>query len=344
MLRLFGRKQHTPLELFLLNNYIPAPSKHLKQMVNEFQYYLKTHLEKLKKKEEVERFKYYVKKRINLYLKLLKSREDKNTLSHYAMLLVNEIAKKLDSELTKIYRYIRRGRNENAEKYIQRSKVSRNTSPNLNDNPITPSLKEITMRHLKSYLAKIPPKNNQELLAFKDLFKHRMKEEDLETLVRNVNNIENIISYRIPNYMSLTKKRGKKTFTKVQKNAGRKIGSASKKFLDKKREKARLEEAIKRDKRDEIERNMVQNATIQNARQSVPHRSGVQVQTMRRSPTGVQVQTMRRSPTGVQVQTMRRSPTGVQVQTMRRSPNGSPRNPSSDSVGTFKSFLKRLVP
>lgn len=252
-LRLKPRKSKLPLTT---NNYSPvnAPSEHLPKMVDEFMY-LDAHLTKLTKREEVERFKYYVKKRIYFYLSLLKSRKDKDTLNEYSMILINKIAKKLDSKFTKVYKYIRRQRAENVGKYFERSKPpsknnrsaykapSNNTNYNFLNSLPPPSRipKERTMIHLKRYLARIPHGNIQELLAFKDLFQDRMKAEQLENLKKNVKNIKNTIAIRIPGYMSPSVytrgvKEAKRHFEQVEKkqlekDAARKIKRIIKKHL-----------------------------------------------------------------------------------------------------------------
>ena len=188
-------------------------------MEDEF-LYLDAHLTKLTKRDEVERFKYYVKKRIYFYLDLL-SKRDKDALNEYSMMLIKKIAKKLNSKLTKIYRYFRR-RYETVEKYFEISKppsknirspykASNNSDLSfLNDSPLPLPPQERTMIHLKRYLAMIPPKNIQELLAFKDLLQDRMKAQELdrmkaqelERFKKNVKNIKNTIAIRVPGYMS----------------------------------------------------------------------------------------------------------------------------------------------
>lgn len=204
--------------------------------------YLDAHLKKLKKREEVERFKYYVKKRIYFYLNLL-TRNDKSALNEYSMMLIKKIAKKLNSTLTKIYRYIRRQKTENVEKYFERSKPpSKNIrSANYNFLNSPPSPKEMTMIHLKRYLARIPPKNIQEILAFKDLFQDRMKAEQLENLKKNVKNINNTIAFRTGYMAPSIYQRGINEAERHLKTvAGRKVGLELKKFSEK-TEKVRQE-------------------------------------------------------------------------------------------------------
>ena len=204
--------------------------------------YLDAHLKKLKKREEVERFKYYVKKRIYFYLNLLTG-NDKSALNEYSMMLIKKIAKKLNSTLTKIYRYIRRQKTENVEKYFERSKPpSKNIrSANYNFLNSPPSPKEMTMIHLKRYLARIPPKNIQEILAFKDLFQDRMKAEQLEKLKKNVKNINNTIAFRTGYMAPSIYQRGINEAERHLKTvAGRKVGLELKKFSEKK-EKVRQE-------------------------------------------------------------------------------------------------------
>ena len=225
----------------LLSSFSPinASSEHLPKMVKEF-VYLDTHLKKLKKREEVERFKYYVKKRIYFYLNLL-TRSDKSDLNKYSMILIKKIAKKLNSTLTKIYGYIRRQRTETVEKYFERSKFpSKNIrSANFLNNPSSP--KEMTVIHLKRYLARIPPKNIQEILAFKDLFQDRMKAEQLETLKKNVKNINNTIADRTGYMAPSMYQRGiNEAERHLRTVAGRKIGLELKKKSEKK-EKVRQE-------------------------------------------------------------------------------------------------------
>jgi len=315
----------------LLNNYSPknAPSEHLPKMVDEFMY-LDAHLTKLTNKKEVERFKYYVKKRINFYLNLLKLRKDKDTLNEYAMMLIKKISKKLDSQLTKVYRYIRRGGTENAEKYIKRSKVSPNTitpnttvfsNNNFNSPPLPPpltSLKERTMIHLKRYLAKIPPKNIEELSAFKDLFKDRMKAEKLENLEKNVRNIKNTISLRMPDYMSpsnyITRERAqneaKRHLEIVERKrrenvAGRKIGSELKLFSQKKKEKDQLKKA-----KQKLEGYLIENRLAKEAHSASAKRKKESANRRKasvdRKKAAVRLQSMRRMRLGRQARQARK--------------------------------------
>tara|TARA_Y100000389_G_scaffold200793_1_gene241997 strand:- start:287 stop:1660 length:1374 start_codon:yes stop_codon:yes gene_type:complete len=275
--------------------------------------YLDSHLTKLTKIPEVERFKYYVKKRITFYLYLLKSKNDKITLNKYAMSLVKKIAKRLDSQWTKIYRYIRKG-NENAEKYLQRStSVSRSANPvgaNISNSPSL--LKERTVIHLKRYLAKIPPKNIEELLAFNDLFKDRMKAEKLENLDKNVKNIKNTISFRIPGYTSplTNKNRELKTEAEHEANrhlervirkrfAGRKIGSEFKRFSDiKKEEKKKMDDEREKDRQEKLRKDregfIVQRQLLREALSESAKRQKENVDRRKRRNAAVRLQSMHR--------------------------------------------------
>jgi hypothetical protein len=163
------------------------------------------------------------------------------------MILLKKIAKKLNSTLTKIYGYIRRQRTETVEKYFERSKPpSKNirSAKDILNSP--PSLKEMTMIHLKRYLARIPPKNIQEILAFKDLFQDRMKAEQLENLKKNVKNINNTIAFRTGYMAPSMYQRGiNEAERHLRTVAGRKIGLELKKFSEK---KEKVKEKVRKEK------------------------------------------------------------------------------------------------
>ena len=168
----------------------------VKKMQDEFSY-LDVHLKKLTKKSEIERFKYYVKKRISLYSRLLKQESNRAPFSKSAMSFVKKISKRLDSPLTKMTKLFRKS-DENITKYLQRSHVSRNFDKNSKGVFEEESaLKKRTLIHLKRYLAKIPPTNMKELVAFKELFEDRAKADKLQNGNQNVENIKNTLEFRI---------------------------------------------------------------------------------------------------------------------------------------------------
>ena len=187
--------------------------KHVEKMKREFSY-LDAHLKKLSQKSEVERFKYYAKKRISFYYRLLKSHSARSNFSKSAMSLINKIAKRLDSTVTKITKLFQKS-DTDIKKYLQRSHVSRNYDKNSkgvrlpkdHENKFLideSSLKKRTLIHLKRYLAKIPPTNIEEFKAFKNLFKNRAEADMFENNNQNVQNIKNTLAFRINKKSSYT--------------------------------------------------------------------------------------------------------------------------------------------
>ena len=187
-------------------------TKHVEKMKQEF-LYLDAYLRKLSKKSAVERFKYYAKKRINFYFRLLTSKSDRVNFGKSALSLINKIAKRLDSTVTKITKLFQKS-DTDIEKYLQRSHVSRNYDKNnkgvlLKDHENIflkdeSSLKKRTLIHLKRYLAKIPPTNIEEFKAFKNLFENRAEADKIQNSNQNVKNIKNTLAFRINKKSSYT--------------------------------------------------------------------------------------------------------------------------------------------
>lgn len=224
-------KSNTPLLRNNNNNFFGDKAnndaKHVRMMDREFSY-LDGHLKKLANKEQVKRFKYYAKKRISFYYYLLKSEYARSIFSKSALSLINKIAKRLDSAVTKLTKLFQRS-DADIGKYLQRSHVSRNYDknskgilPNGHKNRfLIDELKQRTLIHLKRYLAKIPPTNIEELKAFQKLFENRAAEDMFENKNQNVKNIKNTLEFRInkkSSYGNNIKQRKLKLENELKKN------------------------------------------------------------------------------------------------------------------------------
>jgi hypothetical protein len=201
---------HSPKNNTLSNNNFWGDKqnhdyKYVPMMRDEFKY-LTDHLKKLSNKEQVKRFKYYAKKRINFYHRLLQLKKARSILSEYALSLIKKIAKKLDSTVTKVIKLFQKN-DTHIKKYLQRSQVSPNYDNNNKGDRLPNSheiftidespLKKRTLIHLKRYLEQIPPTNIEELKAFKNLFDNRAKADMFENKNQNVQHIRNTLAFGI---------------------------------------------------------------------------------------------------------------------------------------------------
>lgn len=289
-------------------------AKHIEKMKQEFSY-LDGHLKKLSNKDQVKRFKYYAKKRISFYYRLLKSDSARSIFSKSALSLINKISKRLDSTVTKITKIFQKS-DTDIEKYLQRSQVSRNYDnnskgvriPNDHENRFLideSSLKKRTLIHLKRYLAKIPPTNIEEFKAFKNLFENRAEAYIFEINNQNVKNIKNTLSFRInkkSSYGNNIQQRKMKLENKLKKNgenefnrhlrtvAGHKLNpklvSTSRKIVAKKQQRLK-EEAKQRLERGYLEKQLRETAEEENAETE-------RILTQRRGAAALRLQSMGR--------------------------------------------------
>lgn len=286
-------------------------AQHVEKMKQEFSY-LDDHLKKLANKDQVKRFKYYAKKRISFYYRLLESNSARSIFSKSALSLINKIAKRLDSTVKKMTKLFQKS-DTDIGKYLQRSHVSRNYDKNskgvrlTNDNEDRflideSSLKQRTLIHLKRYLAKIPPTKIEEFKAFKNLFNNRAKAYIFDIENKNVKNIKNTLSFRINKRSSYgnniqqrkrkleneLKKKGENEFNRhLRTVAGHKLKpklvSTAKKIVAKKKE----QEAAQRLERAYLEKKLIQTAKEENAETE-------RILTQRRDDAALRLQSMGR--------------------------------------------------
>ena len=188
---------------------------------------LKLHLQQLKSKSAVRRFKYYVKKRVRSHLKDIDILELPLALQFYnkeAMSLLNKISSKSNSGLVKLYKLLRRS--NNIKTIIDKSTISLNeyqtynrllekqTAFKFNDNHMPEEAERVAIEvfHLKRYLATIPPTSISEYVAFRNLFEVRIlpfSQLSKNNLKLNINDIWKTLAFRIKN--RVFKKNIKKT-------------------------------------------------------------------------------------------------------------------------------------